>query len=72
MIGFNGGLIGGLANARDTSAAPSVPGVWTLPEQRNARLANLRPLVVTGAFATGGTVTEISSGGFTYRVHTFT
>ena len=39
MIGFNGGLIGGLANARDTSTAPSLPGVWTLPEQRNAKLA---------------------------------
>ena len=39
MIGFNGGLIGGLANARTTSTAPSVPGVWTLPEQRNAKLA---------------------------------
>jgi len=39
MLGFNGGLIGGLANARDTSTAPSLPGVWTLPEQRNAKLA---------------------------------
>ena len=39
MIGFNGGLIGGLANARTTSTAPSQPGVWTLPEQRNAKLA---------------------------------
>jgi len=39
MIGFNGGLIGGLATARDTSTSPSVPGVWTLPEQRNAKLA---------------------------------
>lgn len=39
MIGFNGGLIGGLATARTTSTAPSVPGVWTLPEQRNAKLA---------------------------------
>ena len=39
MIGFNGGLIGGLANARTTSTSPSVPGVWTLPEQRNAKLA---------------------------------
>ena len=39
MIGFNGGLIGGLANARTTSTSPSQPGVWTLPEQRNAKLA---------------------------------
>jgi hypothetical protein len=34
-----------LANARTTSTAPSVPGVWTLPEQRNAKLALLWPLV---------------------------
>lgn len=39
MIGFNGGLIGGLATARTTSTSPSVAGVWTLPEQRNAKLA---------------------------------
>lgn len=39
MIGFNGGLIGGLAAARATSTALSQPGVWTLPEQRNAKLA---------------------------------
>ena len=45
MIGFNGGLIGGLANARDTSAVPSVPGVWTLPEQRNAKLALQWPVI---------------------------
>ena len=45
MIGFNGGLIGGLANARDTSTGPSVPGVWTLPEQRNAKLALQWPVV---------------------------
>lgn len=45
MIGFNGGLIGGLANARDTSISTSVPGVWTLAEQRNAKLANLWPIV---------------------------
>jgi len=45
MIGFNGGLIGGLANARDTSISVSVPGVWTLAEQRKAKLANLWPVV---------------------------
>jgi len=45
MIGFNGGLIGGLATARDTSTGPSVPGVWTLPEQRNAKLALQWPVV---------------------------
>lgn len=45
MIGFNGGLIGGLANARTTSTSPSVPGVWTLPEQRNAKLALQWPVV---------------------------
>lgn len=45
MIGFNGGLIGGLANARDTSALASQPGVWTLPEQRNAKLALQWPVV---------------------------
>lgn len=45
MIGFNGGLIGGLANARDTSISTSVPGVWTLAEQRKAKLANLWPIV---------------------------
>ena len=45
MIGFNGGLIGGLANARDTSISTSVPGVWTLAEQRKAKLANLWPVV---------------------------
>jgi hypothetical protein len=45
MLGFNGGLIGGLANARTTSTAPSVPGVWTLPEQRNAKLALQWPVV---------------------------
>ena len=44
MIGFNGGLIGGLANARDTTAI-SAKGVWTLPEQRNAKLALLWPVV---------------------------
>ena len=43
MIGFNGGLIGGLPTARATSTAPTVPGVWTLPEQRNAKLALLWP-----------------------------
>ena len=43
MIGFNGGLIGGLATARNTSSDPSVPGVWTLPEQRKAKLANTLP-----------------------------
>ena len=43
MIGFNGGLIGGLATARNTSSDPSVPGVWTLPEQRKAKLANTWP-----------------------------
>jgi hypothetical protein len=44
MIGFNGGLIGGLATDRNTSL-DSAKGVWTLPEQRNAKLANLWPLV---------------------------
>lgn len=44
MIGFNGGLIGGLANARDTTLT-SAKGVWTLPEQRNAKLASLWPVV---------------------------
>ena len=43
MIGFNGGLIGGLPTARATSTAPTVPGVWTLPEQRNAKYALLWP-----------------------------
>jgi len=57
MIGFNGGLIGGLATDRNTSL-DSAKGVWTLPEQRNAKLANLWPLaglklldVYTGASA---------------------
>jgi len=36
MIGFNGGLIGGLANARTTSTLKSNPGMWTLAEQRKA------------------------------------
>ena len=36
MIGFNGGLIGGLANARNTTTTKSNPGVWTLAEQRKA------------------------------------
>jgi hypothetical protein len=44
MIGFNGGLIGGLANARDTTAI-NAKGVWTLPEQRNAKLALQWPVV---------------------------
>jgi hypothetical protein len=44
MLGFNGGLIGGLANARDTSADPFVPGVWTLSEQRKAQIAGLWPV----------------------------
>ena len=44
MIGFNGGLIGGLPNARDTSTAPFVPGVWTIAEQRKAKLANTWPV----------------------------
>jgi hypothetical protein len=44
MIGFNGGLIGGLATDRDTTAI-SAKGVWTLPEQRNAKLALLWPVV---------------------------
>ena len=42
MIGFNGGLIG---VARDTSAAASVPGVWTPREQLKARRANTWPLI---------------------------
>ena len=42
MIGFNGGLIGGVANARATSAVSAV-GVWTLDEQRRAKLGNLWP-----------------------------
>ena len=36
MLGFNGGLIGGLANARNTTTLKSNPGVWTLAEQRKA------------------------------------
>ena len=40
MIGFNGGLIGA---ARETSAAPSVPGVWTPREQLEAQRAALWP-----------------------------
>jgi hypothetical protein len=44
MIGFNGGLIGGLANARNTSLASAV-GVWTLNEQRRANLSNQWPVV---------------------------
>ena len=44
MLGFNGGLIGGLPTDRDTSTSPSVPGVWTLPEQRNAKLALQWPI----------------------------
>jgi hypothetical protein len=71
MIGFNGGLIGGLADARETSLLSAV-GVWTLNEQRNAQLAGLWPLVLTGVVATGGTVTDITDGGVSYRVHTFT
>jgi hypothetical protein len=71
MIGFNGGLIGGLADARETSLLSAV-GVWTLNEQRNAKLAGLWPLVLTGVAATGGTVTDITDGGVSYRVHTFT
>ena len=71
MIGFNGGLIGGLATDRDTSLV-SAKGVCTLPEQRNAKLANLWPVVTVGVAATGGTETDITDGGFSYRVHTFT
>ena len=71
MIGFNGGLIGGLADARETTLL-SAKGVWTLAEQRNAKLANLWPVVLTGVAATGGTVTDITDGGVSYRVHTFT
>jgi len=44
MLGFNGGLIGGLANARNTSLQNAV-GVWTLNEQRRAKLANQWPVV---------------------------
>jgi hypothetical protein len=40
MIGFNGGLIGA---ARETSAIPSVPGVWTPREQLKAKRVNLWP-----------------------------
>lgn len=40
MLGFNGGLIG---KVRDTSAAASVPGVWTPPEQLKAKRAGLWP-----------------------------
>lgn len=71
MIGFNGGLIGGLANARDTSLLSAV-GVWTLNEQRKAKLANLWPIVAEGVAATGGTAFTITDGGLSYRVHTFT
>jgi hypothetical protein len=42
MIGFNGGLIGGLANARNTSSTKSNPGVWTLDEQRKAIFSSPR------------------------------
>jgi hypothetical protein len=44
MIGFNGGLIGGLATARNTSLQNAV-GVWTLNEQRRAKLTNQWPVV---------------------------
>ena len=71
MIGFNGGLIGGLATDRDTSLLSAV-GVWTLNEQRKAKLASLWPIVLTGVAATGGTVTDITDGGVGFRVHTFT
>ena len=70
MIGFNGGLIGGLATDRDTSLA-SAKGVWTLPEQRNAKLANLWPVIADGMVASGGTTSDINVGGLNYRVHTF-
>jgi hypothetical protein len=70
MIGFNGGLIGGLANARDTSALASQPGVWTLPEQRNAKLALLWPVVGGVIASVTGSVTTQDLGG--YRIHTFT
>jgi hypothetical protein len=71
MIGFNGGLIGGLANARDTSAVSAV-GVWTLAEQRKAKLADLWPIVTDFVVASGGTVSDITDGGFNYRLHAFT
>jgi hypothetical protein len=71
MIGFNGGLIGGLATDRDTTAL-SAKGSMDASEQRNAKLANLWPIVAEGVVATGGTVTDITDGGVSYRVHTFT
>ena len=69
MIGFNGGLIGGLATDRDTSLLSAV-GVWTLNEQRNAKLAGLWPVTATQVNATGGDVSITPDG--MYKVHTFT
>ena len=40
MIGFNGGLIG---KDRNTAAAASVPGMWTLGEQIKAKRSGLWP-----------------------------
>lgn len=43
MLGFNGGLIG---TTRTTTAQQSVPGVWTLREQLEAKRAGLWPFMV--------------------------
>jgi hypothetical protein len=59
MIGFNGGLIGKTRVYASTGASS---GVWTLDE--------IIP-IKRGVVATGGTVTEITDGGVTYKVHTF-
>jgi len=76
MIGFNGGLIG---KTRSPSADPSVPGVWTLREQLEAKRADLWPqnagedqyfnnvsLLLRGDGTNGSTTfTDSSSNNFT-------
>ena len=58
MIGFNGGLIGGAANARATSAVSAV-GVWTLNEQRRAQLGSIWPSVAGPLWTPANIDTEL-------------
>jgi hypothetical protein len=58
MIGFNGGLVGGAANARATSAV-SAAGVWTLREQRRAQYGSIWPAVAGPLWTPANITTEL-------------
>jgi len=70
-------LIGGLANARDTSSGKNVSGVWTLAEQRKAIYSNpvawpdSDPLTIGSAFGGGffaGYISHTQDGNATHAL----